>query len=302
MVISNLESHNKALQQEMDNVLSRHRHEEARRDENAQNYGDLAKQYSHLQQHHDNMYEEMKKELDSISHANTVLQGMAVMNVGNHQTIQERDEKIKLLQSTVFGFGDTHQRLTADLEVEKRRVENLEAANRRLAADLEAERRKDETIRTQSATIMAKTLKLIQVEEVHRRLQAALKEERRKNGTSKNETINNETTRNKTIKEEDDMAKDTDERINKKNATIRDKNSQINQLKDAKQKLEEALKAERRKNRHMGKMSAAGVAGAHTRATAAMKRQSENTRGPAHKKVKHVESTSEDAHHPHVVE
>jgi hypothetical protein len=28
MVISNLESHNKALQQEMDNMLSRHREEE----------------------------------------------------------------------------------------------------------------------------------------------------------------------------------------------------------------------------------------------------------------------------------
>jgi hypothetical protein len=299
MVISNLESHNIALQQQMDNVLSRHRDEEAQRDENAQNYDGLEKQHSHLQQHHYNMYEEMTRGLDSLSHANAVLQGMAAMNVGNHQTIQERDEKVKLLHSTVFGFKDTHRRLTADLEAEKRRIENLEAANRKLAADLEAERKKDETIRTQSATIMAKTLKLIQVEEIHRRLQAALKEERRKHGTSKNETINNETTQNRPIKEEDGMSEDTDERINKKNATIRDKNLQINQLKDAKQKLEEALKAERKKTRQTGKTSA--VAGAHTHA-AATKRPSGNTGGPAQKKVKRTEFTSGDAHNPHVIE
>jgi hypothetical protein len=298
MVISNLESHNKALQQEMDNVLSRPRDEEAQRDESAENYADLAKQHSHLQQYYYNMCEEMTKELDPISHADTVLQGMAAMNVGNHQTIQERNEKIKLLHSTVFSFKDTHRSLTADLEAENRRIENLEAANRKLAADLEAERKKDETIRTQSATIMAKTLKLIQIEETHRRLQATLKEERRKNGTSKNETSENETIQNRTIKE-DGITEDTDEKINKKNATIRDKNAHINQLKEAKQKLEEALKVERKKNRQTGKTSA--VAGAHTHA-AATKRPSGNTGGSSQKKVKCAEFTSEDPHNPHVIE
>jgi DNA anti-recombination protein RmuC len=208
---------------------------------------------------------------------------MAAVNRNHHQTIQGRDEKIRFLQNNVLTFKDAHRRVAADLEAEKKRYANLEAANRRLAEALEAERKKDETIRTLNETNTANTLKLIQVEEVHRRLQAALKEERRKNATIRNETN----------KEDDGMTEDTDERINKKNATIRDKNSQINQLKEVNRKLEEALKAEKRKSRAPSKTGPR----AHAIST---KRMSVNVGGPAQKKPK-LESTSGDAHDPHFV-
>jgi chromosome segregation ATPase len=282
MVISNLESRNKELQQEMENIVSRQKDDEAQQDENAlsaQDYARLKEQHSHLQQQHYEMHEEMTNELNSLRQSNAVLQCMAAVNGNHHQTIQGRDEKIRFLQNNVLTFKDAHRRVAADLEAEKKRYANLEAANRRLAEALEAEKKKDETIRTLNEKSTAKTLKLIQVEEVHRRLQAALKEERRKNETNK---------------EDDGMTKDTDERINKKNATIRDKNSQINQLKEANRKLEEALKAEKRKNRAPVKTGPR----AHAIPT---KRTSVNVGGSAQKKPK-LESTSEDAHNPHFVD
>jgi chromosome segregation ATPase len=277
MVISNLESCNKELQQEMENMVSRQRDDEAQRDENAfgaQDYARLKQQHSHLQQQHYEMHEEMTNELNSLRQSNAVLQCMAAVNGNHHQTIQGRDEKIRFLQNNVLTFKDAHRRVAADLEAEKKRYANLEAANRRLAEALEAERKKDETIRTLNETNTANTLKLIQVEEVHRRLQAALKEERRKN-----ERIRDETNKDETIKEDEGMTEDTDERINKKNATIRDKNSQINQLKEANRKVEEALKAEKRKNRAPGKTGPR----AHAIPT---KRTSVNVGGPAQKKPK----------------
>jgi chromosome segregation ATPase len=291
MVISNLESCNKELQQEMENIVSRQRDDEARRDENAfgaQDYARLKQQHSHLQQQHYEMHEEMTNELNSLRQSNAVLQCMAAVNGNHHQTIQGRDEKIRFLQNNVLTFKDAHRRVAADLEAEKKRYANLEAANRRLAEALEAERKKDETIRTLNETNTANMLKLIQVEEVHCRLQAALKEERRKN-----ETIRNETNKDETIKDDDGMTEDTDERINKKNATIRDKNFQINQLKEANRKLEEALKAEKRKSRAPSKTGPR----AHATPT---KRMSVNVGGPAQKKPK-LESTSGDAHDPHFV-
>jgi hypothetical protein len=291
MVISNLESCNKELQQEMENIVSRQKDDEAQRDENAlgaQDYARLKEQHLHLQQQHYEMHEEMTNELNSLRQSNAVLQCMAAVNGNHHQTIQGRDEKIRFLQNNVLTSKDAHRRVAADLEVEKKRYANLDATNRRLAEALEAERKKDETIRTLNETNTAKTLKLIQVEEVHRRLQAALKEERRKSETIRNEN------KDETIKEDDGMAEDTDERINKKNATIRDKNSQIHQLKEANWKLEEALKAEKRKNRAPGKTGPR----AHAIPT---KRTSVNVGGPAQKKPK-LEFSSEDAHNPHFVD
>ena len=99
------------------------------------------------------MYEESTRELNDLRQRNTALVrenavSMAV-SAGNYQTIQERDEEIGWLQTTIFHLKD---------------------AQRRLEADIEAERKKDETIRKQGETIMAKILKLVQVEEVHRRL------------------------------------------------------------------------------------------------------------------------------------